>query len=101
MTGQGWVLHMSVYSRAAQPAPPNWGWVTMERVFLLNPPLHFSEQPKKADQPDTLQSMGQRLVLQGLALESAGHATPPFLTSVITERVLVLEPVPQDLEHGE
>ena len=36
-------------------------------------------------------------LLQDLELERAGQTTPPFLTSVMIERVLTWAPPPQDL----
>jgi hypothetical protein len=49
------------------------------------------------DQPETLQSMGQAYVLQVVVELKPGQPTPPLAVAVTTERVLVLEPVPQDL----
>jgi hypothetical protein len=46
------------------------------------------------------QLMGQAKVLQAAEEVKEGHFTPPNLTSVVMERDLVLEPVPQDFEHA-
>ena len=44
--------------------------------------------------------MGQPKVLQLRELDKVGQRTPPCLTSVMMERALVLEPVPQVLVHA-
>jgi hypothetical protein len=46
---------------------------------------------------ETLQSMGHAKVLQVVVAVKVAHEAPPWAGAVMMERVLVLEPVPQDL----
>jgi hypothetical protein len=64
------------------------GSTTRERVLDWTPPPHFSEQREKPDHWDTLQSMGQRKVLQDLDWKSLDwQALPPWAGVVTMERV--------------
>ena len=72
-----------------------------ERVLAQRPPPQFSEHLEPSQpQVETLQSTGQAKVLQVVVEERAGQAEPPCCWATVTMRVLVLWPVPQDLEHG-
>jgi hypothetical protein len=51
--------------------------VTVERVRFLVPVAQVAEQAVKADQPETLQSMGQAWVLQVVEEVKVGHPMPP------------------------
>jgi hypothetical protein len=70
----------------------------LERVWT--PPPQISEQVDQAVQPEILQSMGQAKELQVAEDERVGQERPPWAVAVTMERALVLEPVPQDLEHA-
>ena len=63
-TGQPKVLQDLVFLRATQATPPNWAAVRVERERDLRPEAQDLEQEPKADQEETLQSMGHLTVLQ-------------------------------------
>ena len=69
----------------------------MERVRYLVPVAQVLVHADQEVQPDCLQSMGQPKVLQVVVEVSPTQPRPPKAAGVRTERVLVLEPVPQDL----
>jgi hypothetical protein len=95
--GQENELQVVDEEKVGQATPPWAAAFTTERDLVLEPVPHDLVQAPKADQPETLQSMGQRKVLQVVEEESTGHTTPPRATAVTIDRALVLEPVPQDL----
>jgi hypothetical protein len=96
-TGQAQVLPAFELPSAGQATPPCWAKVSTERLRDLVPVAQDLEQPPKADQLETLQSIAQAKVLQVVVTLRPGQPTPPWAVAVTTERVLVLEPVPQDL----
>jgi hypothetical protein len=99
-TGQPKVLQVLMVLVAGQAIPPWRAWLTMERLRFLVPEPQVAEHAVKAVQRVYLQSMGQPKVLQLRELDKVGQRTPPCLTSVMMERALVLEPVPQVLVHA-
>merc|ERR1719454_1715947 len=62
--GQGWVLQFCSAVETPQAAPPWAAVLTTDLERVWTPPPHTSEQPPKADQPESLQSMGQAKALQ-------------------------------------
>lgn len=100
--GQGWVLHSPDWAKVGHFLPPCWSGVMTERVRVLNPPPHGSEQVlDQASQPDTTQSMAHVISTHLAVLTTAGHAPPPCTARVITERFLVLvAPSPHVLVQG-
>ena len=72
--------------------------IDLERDWT--PPPQSSEQVAQADQPETLQSMGQAKVWQLLITLVTGQARPPFLVAVMMERVVYLVPVAQVAEQA-
>jgi hypothetical protein len=58
------VLQVLVLVRAGQATPPCWAEVSTERLRDLVPVAQDLEQPPKADQLETLQSIGQAKWLQ-------------------------------------
>jgi hypothetical protein len=99
-TGQWKVWQVLMNLVMGQVIPPWRCMLTMERLRLLVPEPQVAEHAVKAVQAVTLQSMGQPKVLQLRELDKVGQRTPPCLTSVMMERALVLEPVPQVLVHA-
>jgi hypothetical protein len=96
-TGHSKLLQVASLERAPQGKPP-WATLTMmDLVLVFEPLLQDLEQAPKPDHLERTQLTGQPKVLQEADLLSSGHTTPPCCTSTITERVVVLEPVPQDL----
>merc|ERR1719161_2257754 len=63
-TGQAKVLQALELPRAGQATPPCWAAVSTDRLRDLVPVAQDLEQPPKADQLETLQSIGQVKVLQ-------------------------------------
>ena len=72
----------------------------MERVRCLVPEPQVAEQAVKAVQLETRQSIGQANEWQFSELDRMPQGRPPCFTSVMMERDLVLEPVPQVLVHA-
>ena len=100
-TGQAKVLQVVVWRSDGQAAPPCWTALMTDLVRNLVPVPQVLEQAPKADQPESLQSMGQAKVLQLGCSRRWGQATPPKAVEVMTERVLVLVPVPQVLVQAD
>ena len=63
-TGQAKVLQVVVWRSDGQEAPPCWTALMTDLVRYLVPVPQVLEQAPKADQPESLQSMGQPKVLQ-------------------------------------
>jgi predicted phage gp36 major capsid-like protein len=69
--------------------------------LVFEPVPQVLVQEPYLDHPETLQSMGQAKRLQVVDEERIGQTMPPWATSVIMERDLVLEPaVPQEAEQA-
>jgi hypothetical protein len=92
-------LHVTVDSVEGHPTPPCAWLVMMERNLRLEPEPQVFVHASYFDQPETLQSVGQAKVLQSALTERVRHTTPPWATSVMMERDLVLVPNPQVLVH--
>jgi len=99
--GQAKVLQVFTLEVLGQATPPWAAAFTTERERFLVPVAQVAEQALKADQEDTLQSMGQAKVLQATAMLKAGQTAPPCTGVLIVERVLVFWPVPQVAEQEE
>jgi hypothetical protein len=95
--GQACVLQVLEAEGVGQVTPPLAAEVTTERVLVWEPVPQDLVHAPYLDQPETLQSMGQAYVLQVVVELKPGQPTPPRVAAVRSERVLVLEPVPQDL----
>jgi hypothetical protein len=98
-TGQAKVLQALELPRAGQATPPCWAEVSTERLRDLVPVAQDLEQPPKADQLDTFQSIVLEKVLQVLYSLVRAHAAPPWAVAVTTERVRRLVPVAQVTEQ--
>jgi hypothetical protein len=70
-------------------------------VRPLEPVPQDSVHAEKADQAETIQSMGQAWMLQRCSSEVWAQTTPPLIAEVVTERVRVWEPEPQEREHAD
>ena len=68
-----------------------------ERVAYWVPPLQDLVQVVNLDQPEILQLTGQARQLQVVVKLRAPTDLPPWAGALMTERVRVLEPEPQDL----
>jgi hypothetical protein len=99
--GQAKVLQDLALDNIGQATPPWAAVVKSERERFLVPVPQVAEHEVKADQAVTLQSMGHPKILQARVLERTGQATPPAARPVRMERLLLLEPVPQDLVQAE
>jgi hypothetical protein len=83
-----------------QPRPPQRLAVMMERVAYWVPPLQDLVHLLNLDHLEILQSTGQLSQLQGLVWLRTPTALPPWAGALMTERVRVLEPMPQVLEQA-
>ena len=97
--GQWKVLQVLIDLVVGQEAPPKAPGVTTERLRCLVPVAQVAEHGVKADQLDTLQSTAHWKLLQVADALKDGQPWPPNLAAVTTERVLVFEPLPHDLEQ--
>ena len=70
------------------------------RVRCLVPMPQVMEQALYGDQALTTQSTAQCSTLQATVSERLGTGAPPCWESTITERVRVLVPPPQVIEHA-
>jgi len=73
--------------------------IPRKRVFVPTVPqsiVHLS----KGDQAETLHATGQSEVPHVSCWSNTGHAFPPLVAAVITNRERVVTPEPQDLVHG-
>jgi len=98
--GQANVLQALVAERASHATPPAAAATTMERVRVVVPEAQVLVQLVQAVQEESLQSTGHAKVLQEEVTEGTGQPAPSLEFTVITERDLVLEPLPQDLVHA-
>ena len=71
------------------------------RVWNIVPPLHVAVQSEYAPKADTMQLIGQRLVLQDWVVVRAGQAAPPFCGLVVTVLVHTCVPPPHVTGHAE
>ena len=100
-TGQAKVLQVVVWRSDGQEAPPCWTALMTDLVRYLVPTEQDLVQAVKADQPESLQSMGQAKVLQVGCSRRCTQPRPPKAAEVRTERVRVLVPVPQVLVQAD
>jgi hypothetical protein len=98
-TGQAKVLQEENCTLCVQRLPPYAAAMTTELERFLEPVPQEAEQGVQAEKPESLQLIGQAKVLQVVVEVKVGQPAPPKRAAVTTERVLVLEPVPQDLVH--
>ena len=99
-TGHAEVLHVACWDSTGHATPPRAVAATTERVRVLAPAPHDLVQADKTPQADTLQSTGQRCMLQTRS-SSSGRATPPCMAATATVGDLVCEPLPQVLVQAD
>jgi len=86
--------------RAGQTVPPLEAVWMMERVRVRWPVPQDKLQSLHAPHAPTTQGKGQGAVLQSSDCNNAGHPAPPLAAGVMTVRVRVCWPVPQDALQG-
>jgi len=94
--GHAKVLQAREERRLGQTLPPWAEGVVTARVWLWAPEPQVRLQADQADQALTTQSTAQLCSLQLRVTERAGQATPPKAEVVVTSRVWLWDPLPQE-----
>jgi hypothetical protein len=100
-TGQASVLQMRMSEVRPHSMPPKAAGTCTERNCVCMPEPHECVQPVQSPHSDMTQSTGHGPVLQRRRSVSAGHSTPPKLTSVTIWRERVCSPLPHVSEHAD
>jgi hypothetical protein len=97
--GQACSLHAVFSVRSGHLAPPCVATSMTLRRRPCTPPPHVTEQAVFSIQAVTVQATGHSWWLQNWMCDREPQAWPPSAASRTTVRVLVWNPMPQDLEH--